>query len=79
MFTVEFESDASIITTLDHTDKHEDIEIIFGDEGTVYMRQFEPEVDAYQMLVMSRQQWLDIMAAYNSSKGSYYLEFIDEQ
>ena len=46
MFTVEFESDASIITTLDQTDKHEDIEIIFGDEGTVYMRQFEPEMDA---------------------------------
>ncbi len=55
MFTVEFESDASIITTLDHSDQHEDIEIIFGDEGTVYMRQFEPEMDAYQMLIMSSQ------------------------
>jgi len=74
MFTVEFESDASIITTLDHTDKHEDVEIIFGDEGTVYMRQFEPEMDAYQMLIMSSQQWLDIMAAYKSSAGAYYLE-----
>ena len=73
MFTVEFESDASIITTLDHSGKHEDIEIIFGDEGTVYMRQFEPEMDAYQMLIMSSQQWLDIMAAYKSSAGSYYL------
>jgi hypothetical protein len=38
------------------------------------MRQFEPEMDAYQMLIMSSQQWLDIMAAYKSSAGAYYLE-----
>ena len=79
MFTVEFESDAEIITTLDQHDEHEDVEVILGDDGVVYMRQFEPDMDAYQMLVMSRHQWLDIMAAYKSSQGSYYLEFKHEQ
>ena len=79
MFTVEFESDAEIITTLDQHDEHEDVEVILGDDGVVYMRQFEPDMDAYQMLVMSRQQWLDIIAAYNSNQGSYYLEFKHEQ
>ena len=74
MFTVEFESDASIVTTLDQNNLHEDVEVIFGDDGDVYMRQFEPEMDAYQMLIMSSQQWLDIMAAYKSSAGAYYLE-----
>ena len=73
MFTVEFESDAAVITTLDQNDLYEDVEVIFGDEGEVYMRQFEPEMDSYQMLIMSAQQWLDIMAAYKSSEGSYYL------
>ena len=74
MYTVEFESDAAIITTLDQSDMHEDVEVIFGGDGDVYMRQFEPEMDSYQMLIMSAQQWLDLMAAYKSSEGSYYLE-----
>ena len=78
MYTVEFESDASIITTLDQNDEHEDVEVIFGDDGDVYIRQFEPEMEAYQMVIMSAQQWLDIMAAYKSSEGAYYLEWVNE-
>jgi hypothetical protein len=78
MFTVEFESDAAVITTLDQNNLHEDVEVIFGDDGDVYMRQFEPEMDSYQMLIMSAQQWLDLMAAYKSSEGSYYLEVKNE-
>jgi|TARA_R110002153_G_scaffold120520_2_gene265831 hypothetical protein len=74
MYTVEFESDASIITTLDQEDKHEDVEIILGDDGVVFMRQFEPEMESYQMIIMSNLQWLDIMAAYHSKEGAYYLE-----
>jgi len=78
MYTVEFESDASIITTLDQNDEHEDVEVIFGDDGDVYIRQFEPEMEAYQMVILSAQQWLDIMAAYKSSEGAYYLEWVNE-
>ena len=78
MFTVEFESDASIITTLDQSDMHEDVEVIFGDDGDVYIRQFEPEMESYQMVILSAQQWLDIMAAYKSSEGAYYLEWVNE-
>ena len=78
MFTVEFESDASIITTLDHNDEYEDVEVVFGDDGDVYIRQFEPEMESYQMVILSAQQWLDIMAAYKSSEGAYYLEWVNE-
>ena len=78
MFTVEFESDASIITTLDQNDEYEDVEVIFGDDGDVYIRQFEPEMESYQMVILSAQQWLDIMAAYKSSEGAYYLEWVNE-
>jgi hypothetical protein len=74
MFTVEYESDAEVITTLDQHDEYEDVEVILGDDGVVYMRQFEPEMESYQMLIMSSQQFLDIMAAYKSKEGSYYLE-----
>ena len=78
MYTVEFESDASIITTLDQNDEYEDVEVIFGDDGDVYIRQFEPEMESYQMVILSAQQWLDIMAAYKSSEGAYYLEWVND-
>jgi len=74
MYTVEFESDASIITTLDHNDMYEDVEVILGDGGDVYIRQYEPDMDSYQLILMSAQQWVDLMAAYKSSEGSYYVE-----
>jgi len=74
MYTVEFESDAAVITTLDQSDMHEDVEVIFSDDGDVYIRQYEPEMDSYQLILMSAQQWIDLMAAYKSSAGSYYVE-----
>ena len=74
MYTVEFESDAAVITTLDQDKMHEDVEVILGDDGDVFIRQFEPDMDSYQMVIMSSQQFLDIMAAYNSKEGMYYLE-----
>jgi len=74
MYTVEFESNAAIITTLDQQDLYEDVEVILGDGGDVYIRQYEPDMDSYQLILMSAQQWLDLMAAYKSSEGSYYVE-----
>ena len=78
MYTVEFESDAAVITTLDQSDMHEDVEVIFSDDGDVYIRQYEPEMDSYQLILMSAQQWIDLMAAYKSSEGSYYVEMKHE-
>ena len=74
MFTVEFESDASIITTIDERDRFEDVEMIIGDDGTVYIRQFEHDLEQYQMLFMSSQQWLDLLTAYQSPEGAYYVK-----
>jgi len=78
MYTVEFESDAAIITTLDQKDMYEDVEVILGDGGCVYVRQYEPEMNSYQLISMSAQQWIDLMAGYKSSEGSYYVEFKHE-
>jgi len=75
MFTVEFESDASIITTLDDKDKFSDVEMVLADDGTVYIRQFDEELEEYQMLYMSYQQWLDLVSAHQSPEGAYRLEF----
>jgi|TARA_R110000772_G_C12942842_1_gene401168 hypothetical protein len=71
MFTVEFESDASVITTLDQADFFEDVETIVAANGIVYMRQYDEKMDDYQMLFMSLQQFTDIIASYNSPEGMY--------
>ena len=74
MFTVEFESDASIITTLDQQDAFEDVEMVLADDGTVYIRQFDEQLEEFQMIYMSAQQWFDLITAYQSPEGAYVLQ-----
>lgn len=74
MYTVEFEPDASIITTLDQQDKFNDVELVIADDATVYIRQFDDELGQFEMIYMSYQQWLDLMAAYQSPEGAFQLE-----
>lgn len=72
MFTVEFETDASVIVTLDEQDAFNDVEVIIGEESAVYMRQYDDHLEDYQMLYMSYQQLLDLVAALDCSEGAYY-------
>ena len=74
MFTVEFEADAAVITTLDENDAFDDVQVVIGDDETVYMRQFSEELEEHKLLYMSYQQLLDIVAALNKTKGMYYVE-----
>ena len=74
MFTVEFEADASIITTLDQQDAFEDVEMVLADDGTIYIRQFDEQLEEFQMIYMSTQQWLDLITAYQSPEGAYVLQ-----
>ena len=71
MFTVEHESDATVIVALDEKDKFQDVELIVG-AGSVYIRQFDEDMDQYEMIYCSFQQLVDIMAALNSSEGMYF-------
>jgi hypothetical protein len=74
MFTVEFESDATVVTTLDESDKFEDVEVIMGDDMSVYMRQYEEALGEYQMIYMSYQQFLDIVSSLEVSSGLFKIE-----
>ena len=71
MFTVEHEYDATVIVSLDEKDKFEDVEVIVG-AGSVYIRQFDKDMDQYEMIYCSFQQLVDIMAALNSKEGMYF-------
>jgi hypothetical protein len=75
MYTVEFEPDASIITSLDETSTCEDIQMILGDDGTVFLRQYEESLDKNQLIMITYQQLLDLMAALKSPEGAFYARY----
>ena len=79
MYTVEFESDASVITSLDESDTCEDVEVIIGDDGVVFIRQFVEDMNANQIVCITYQQLLDIMAALKSPEGAFYARFTNAQ
>jgi hypothetical protein len=74
MYTVEFEHDAAIITSLDERSEYEDVEVIIGDDQTVYIRQFDELTNEYNLIYMSYQQLLDLFASMQSPEGVFYLE-----
>ena len=74
MFTVEFEYDYALIRTLDEQDRHEDVEVVIGDEGEVFMLQFNESRHKNSVIAMSLQQLLDLYAAMDSPEGLFGLE-----
>tara|TARA_R110000803_G_scaffold99566_5_gene167671 strand:- start:100 stop:333 length:234 start_codon:yes stop_codon:yes gene_type:complete len=73
MFTVEFESDASIIRSLDETGEMNDIEMILSEDDVVYIRQWDEHLDKYEMLVMTYQQLLDIVLSLKQTEGMFQI------
>ena len=76
MYTVEFEPDAAVITSLDETDAFEDVELIIADDNTVFIRQWNDGTGQHEILYMSYQQLLDLFAAMQSPEGAFYARTI---
>ena len=66
MFTVEFEPDASIIRSLDETGKHEDVEVIIGDDAVVYIRQWDTDFEAAQLMILTQPQTRTITESHST-------------
>ena len=73
MFTVEFESDASIITSLDETGEMNDIEMIVSESDKVYVRQWDEDLEKYEMIIMTYQQLLDIISSLQQPEGMFQI------
>ena len=71
MYTVEFDHDSVVITTLDDSGAFEDVELIMNEDMTVFVRQWCEEMNEYQILFMSYQQLLDIIVSIRSPEGAY--------
>ena len=75
MYTVEFEPDSAIITSLDERAEFQDIKVVIGDDNTVYITQ-DDEILGDSIIVISYQQLLDLIAALKSPEGAFYTRLI---
>lgn len=78
MYTVEFEHDIAIVTSMDEHDEYEDLEVVLADEGTVYLRQYDESYKSYQLIVISYQQLLDLITSLDQTEGMWRLEPIKD-
>lgn len=74
MWTTEFEHDATIIRSLDESNKFEDVEVILGSDSHVFIRQFDDITEEHQVLLLSYQQLLDICASLHTTEGMFKIE-----
>lgn len=75
MFTVEHEFDSTVVRTLDESGSHEDVELIL-DGDIVYMRQWDVDLNKYEMVVMHYQQLLDLAASLHTTEGLHQIEIV---
>ena len=78
MYSVEFEHDIAIVTSLDERDEYGDLEVVLADEGTVYLRQYDESYKSYQLIVISYQQLLDLITSLDQTEGMWRLEPIKD-
>ena len=76
MYTVEFEPDCCIITTLDESDAFEDVQVLLGEDMTVFITQHNDSLSEDAMIYMSYQQLLDLFAAMSSTEGMFRVKRI---
>jgi hypothetical protein len=74
MFTVEFEPDTSKIVSMDEEGIFDDVEVFIGDDSAVYIRQYDFDMGAYEMVLLSYRQFIQIYAALQSPEGTFILE-----
>lgn len=75
MFTVEMDYDrgrAVKIVSLDHSGTSDEVEVLLYDDE-VYISQINEEYDTHDMIIMSPQQFADIMTAMGLGEGAYYI------
>lgn len=73
MFTIEFQPDHTIVTSLDEDDMCEDVQMVLTEEN-VYLVQHDYELRETLTILISFQQLLDLFASLDRSEGSYYIE-----
>jgi hypothetical protein len=69
-FTIEHVFKESIITVLDDGGQLEDVEVLL-DEDSVFIRQFNNELDRYELIELTHQQLSELTTALGLPEGTY--------
>lgn len=74
MYTVEFYHDTITVISMDDHDQFNDIEMTLADNGLVLLAQYDDDAGSSDMIMISHQQLMDIVASMNSTEGLFRLE-----
>lgn len=79
MFTVEFEKDYSVVTSMDEQNNFDDVEMYLENDGVVYLRQYVEDIDTHQVIEISYKQLLDLWSSMRQTEGLFKLELIGKE
>ena len=79
MFTVEFEKDYSVVTSMDEQNNFDDIEMYLENNGVVFLIQYVEEIDTHQVIEISYKQLLDLWSSMRQTEGLFKLELIGKE
>jgi hypothetical protein len=75
MFTVEMDTDngeSATVTTLDGSGKYDDVKLVMFDD-VVFLSQHDDH-DMMHSLILSPQQWNDLLVSMQTTEGAYILQ-----
>jgi hypothetical protein len=73
MFTVEYLFDTTEVVTIDERDGYDDVEVTIT-EDDVFFKQYNLDTDTFDIIYMSYQQLLDIVASVSRPEGAYRIK-----
>ena len=79
MFTVEFEKDYSVVTSMDEQNNFDDVEMYLENDGVVYLRQYVEDIEPHQVIEISYKQLLDLWSSMRQTEGLFKLELIGKE
>lgn len=75
MFTIEYQPDRIIVTSLDDTGQQPDVRMILTEKGTIVIHQVWPETDDLEeeemIVVITHNQLMDLVTSLNREEGIY--------
>jgi hypothetical protein len=74
MYTVEFNHSTTTIISMDDNAEFNDIEMTLADNGSVFLAQYDDDAGSSDMIMISHQQLMDVVASMDSTEGLFRLE-----
>ena len=74
MYTVEFYHDTTTVVSMDDSGQFSDIEMTLADNGSVFLAQYDDDAGISDIIMISHQQLMDVVASMDSTEGLFRLE-----